>query len=179
MYTSVPIEDINQGSVEVDSGVNEKEVYFVPAANVTGVPALPDITDASALDTLAKLTGDVTLSAGKFWHKIDVLVDTSEVKNESVGPKGQRRWKSGFDLLIGGTDAQKLGFSRMVLNTPGYWLVEQRNGQKILIGSTKGPAYISEGSLTWGKTNEDTVGGSYTVEANAMAVIYEGTVTTE
>lgn len=178
-YTDVPLEDISQGSVDVDSGVNETEVYFLPAAHATGVPGLPVVDPSLGLAELATLTGEFTLVADKFWKRIPLLVDQSEVKQESVGSKGQSRYKSTFEFLIGGTDAQKLGFGRVILNTPGYYAVKQRSGQVVIVGSANSPAWTMSGSVTFGKGAEDVVGGTYTVESNSIAALFTGVIATE
>ncbi len=130
-----------------------------------------------AVKNLGTFAGDVTFDQGKGWKLIKTLVDTSEPKNEGVGPKGQRRLKSMFDFHIDGDLASVLGTQRLIEGVPCIFLVKTRGGDQIQVGDICNPAYATTSSFTAGKTQEDTTGCSFTIEATRKLGIYTGVIT--
>lgn len=174
-FENIPFENLAFQQVEKESGVCE--VRYAPISWLTGTPELKAIASTSSIEDLGTFDGDVLFIQGKGWKLIETLTDTSEPKAEGVGPKGQRRIKSMFDYHIDGKLAGVLGTQRLVEGVPCVYLVKHRGGAQILIGDLCNPAYTVTSNFTAGKTQDDTVGCSFTVEANRKLGIYTGTIT--
>lgn len=173
-FDDIPVEDIDGSIVEIESGVCE--VYYAPISTVTGTPNLTAISSSATVKALGEFDGDVTFVSGKGWNKIKTLVDTSEPKNEGVGPKGQRRIKSVFEFMTDGDNATVLGTQRLLEGVPMIYLVKHRGGDHLMIGSKCNPAYATSSNFTAGKTEGDTTGCTFSVEAQTKLGVFKGTL---
>lgn len=174
-FEDVPVENLVYDKVEVDSGVCK--VRYAPISSLSGTPKLTPITAGATIKEIGTFAGDVTFETGKGWNLIKTLTDTSEPKNEGVGPKGQRRLKSMFEFHIDGDNASVLGTQRFLEGVPCVYLVETRGGDQILVGDICNPAYATTSNFTAGKTKDDTVGCTFNVEASRTMGVYTGVIT--
>lgn len=77
--------------------------------------------------------------------------------------------------LIGTPELTPIAFT-VTVKELGIFLVKTRGGDQIQVGDICNPAYATTSSFTAGKTQKDTTGGSFTVEANGKIGIYTGTI---
>lgn len=162
---------------ETASGVSEVGIYYALHAQATTVPMPLKRTDPGyTYEKGVTVTEDIVWQAGKGFSKIDVLVDTGEIKHETPGNKGNKKIKQLFDFFVPNTAKKTLGLVKTHLNTPMIFMVTDKDGSKRQLGDAHNPAYISENTGTSGKTGEDERGVQFTIETYGTIIYYEGEV---
>lgn len=177
-FDNMEIEDLNScTNSEVQSGISETGVYYAPHAHATTIPMpLAPGDPGYTYEKATTVSTPIVFQAGKGFGKIDVQVDTGEVKVTAGGNKGNKTTKQTFEFMLKGSDERNLGFLRTHLNTPMIWIVTDRNGKKRQLGDAINPAYLSEGESTTGKTGEDDNGISFTIETYGKTIFYKSTL---
>lgn len=180
-FDDIPLEDLTQCvNDELAAGTSETEVYVAVSEHVDTFPSLPALGTASAsLESLAKITADITFIAGKGFFKLHAQTETGEVKDDLVGNKGNKKVKSMYEFFLTNTSPKNIGFIRQYKNVPLIFVVKEKTGRFRLIGSKTIPVYFDEASGTTGKGPEDDNGWQISVSATSSSPspIYEGNIT--
>lgn len=152
-------------------------VFWALHGDIANFPSIPSLSGLSNLEDAAKLTGDFTFSdVSKKFGKLYCTEDTGMVESEGVGEKDGRSFKNRLKIFHPGSEAQALGFLRLINNSGGVFIAENAEGVKYVVGSEHFPAKVIEGSFTTTETSDGRKGFTMTVEcASRMpAPIFEG-----
>jgi hypothetical protein len=181
-FDNIPLEDLTQCvNDELVAGTSETEVYAAIAEHIDTFPSLPALggdPETTTLESLAKLSADITFTGTKGFFKLQAQTETGEVKDELVGNKGNKKVKSMYDFFLPTTSERNIGFIRQFKNVGMVFIVTEKTGRKRVVGSKLNPVYMDETSGTTGKGPEDDNGWQISVSATSgsPAPVYEGNV---
>ena len=114
-----------------------RRLYYVPKADITLFPTLPEVTGASGqkMEELAKLTGNFTLDTGKYFKFIDLKDEASNVTFETVGENGSKLFNNQATAIVAGMSDEVKGFARQVKNDDLVYVFQDRAGKFCVIGN--------------------------------------------
>lgn len=138
----------------------KNRIAFIPASEVTTVPTL-GASGVNATGTFAYKTG----SGAKYVYATEKTVG---YKAESQGDVDGQSFKQSGEFFFPGVLAEAAAFARYVNTHPGYLVIEDHNGQQILIGQPNMTARIKPG-VDLGKATTDRKGFTFTFEAECLA----------
>ncbi|MGL4860584.1 MAG: hypothetical protein ACRC5A_12805 [Enterobacteriaceae bacterium] len=147
----------------------KNRVAFIPAADVSVVPALPLPADIAADADLVTAKGAFTFrTSGQKPKYIYATDKTIGFKSESQGEIDGQSFKQSGDFFFPGNKVAAAAFARYVNNTPGYLILEDPAGVQILVGQEGLPVRIKP-SLDLGKAPSDRRGFTFAFEADSIA----------
>lgn len=150
--------------------------YYAPVSEVDNFPELPANPVTAAQEVT--LDGRFTFNVGKFFRKLYITMDTSEVKDENQGERDGQSFKHTAEFFFPGTSAEALAFAANVNNTGMVFIFEEvSGGNRRVIGSKAIPAMV-KCSFTTGKATADRKGMTVTVEGYGYtpAPLYDGAI---
>jgi hypothetical protein len=166
--------DLFQG--ENMGGIGMK-IYFGLYSDVANWPTKP--TNATTLEALGKLTGDITMKPGKRMFEMYVTDDTGEFKIETVGELDGKSFVMHLSLFNPGLKPKLLGLLNSVKNDNLVFIVPDNNNQKFLMGDSVRAA-IFTGSPDGAGTGKETAGrrgiSMEFVYKTSNVYVYEGSV---
>ena len=114
-----------------------RRIYYVPKSDIVTFPTLPAITGASGqkMEDLAKLSGDFTLAADKYFQFIDLKDEASNVTFESAGENGSKLYNNQANAIVTGMGDDIKGFCRQALNDDLVYVYQNRDGSFCVIGN--------------------------------------------
>lgn len=130
--------------------------YYALAEDVDAWPSLPDWGDATDLDDLMVLTGDLTMKTGKCFFTGYMTQDTGQVSSNDQGEVDGISQKHTLKFFHPRISDKLNAFIRATNNKPMVFIVPDSNGQNLMFGSEKFPA-IKDPSGESG-TGEGTAG---------------------
>lgn len=147
-------------------------LLFIPYNAPTAVPMLP--TDIKSNEDLVKATGTFTFPADGPITKPIYLYSTDatvEYKAEAQGETDGISYKQTATFFFPGNMPEVHAFNALVKNTPGYLILEDSDGQQIMMGRPGMYPSISP-AFNGGKARADRRGTTYTAtcDANETAV---------
>jgi hypothetical protein len=164
-------------NAEIQAGVSEIGVYYAVHEQITTFPMPLNIGDANFdFEASVIVSTAIVFAAGKGFGKIIVQADSGEVNIDLVGNKGNKKTKVSFSFYVPSNNAKLLGFVRTMKNVPMLFCVQERDGQKRLVGDKFNPAYMSEVKGTTGKGGEDDKGVQFTIESFCIPIVYTSTL---
>jgi hypothetical protein len=128
---------------------NTARVWAVCACDITTFPgflATTGVGDSITLD------GNIVLAASKKFAKIDVVVDSGEVKHNQVGSVGSKNYTNSFGFKVVKNIASDEWFNKHV-NACFVFLVEDKEGNIRVLGNVKIPAMMDSSEGTTGTDN--------------------------
>lgn len=171
VFESVIYEDISYCETEeFIGGLVPTEIYYCPINRITQL-RVPGT--AGNYESAGKITQKILCTENYGFKKVKALIDTSELSSNLDGRVGRKTSGSDLELMILGTRAQLIGFSRKTRNLPLVFLVQDNNGKWFVFGTLVSPAYVSGFDLKTGKKYEDESGATIKLAANT--IIYEYT----
>lgn len=138
----------------------KNRIAFIPASEVVTTPVLA----ASGV----KATGKFTYKNGSGAKYVYATEKTVGYKAESQGDVDGQSFKISGEFFFPGALAEAAAFARYVNTNPGYLVIEDHNGQQILIGQPNMTARIKPGA-DLGKASTDRKGFTFTFEAESLA----------
>jgi len=151
-------------------------VLFVPAASVSAVPTLPLVTDVSTdVDQVTAAGAFVFKTVGdkpKYIECTDKTVkfdapNQGELEGQSFAPAGE--------FFRSGSKKEAAAFARQVNNVSGYLILEDMEGQQIIVGQPGLPCHIKP-EYAGGMARADRRGFKFTFASDAICpLIYLGT----
>jgi len=166
--------DLFQG--ENMGGIGMK-IFFGLYSDVATWPTKP--TNATTLEALGTLTGDITMKPGKRMFEMYVTDDTGEFKIETVGELDGKSFVMHLSLFNPGLKPKLLGLLNSVKNDNLVFIVPDNNGQKFLMGDAV-RASIFAGSPDGAGTGKETAGrrgiSMEFVYKTSNVYVYEGSV---
>lgn len=179
MATSATFEPLKWKMGQNNMGGYKAKLLFIPADAVTAVPEVPSpdaAADATALVTATGIftfsTGTDTVSAPVYLYSTDGEVGyTAEPQGETDGIS----YKVTLTFFFPGDTPGMHAFNAMVKNTQGYYVIEDTDGQQILIGQP-GLTAATSPSFSGGQARSDRRGTTYTATADSnYSAIFLGT----
>lgn len=166
MFVDILAEEIiNEGGLgEVISVLEKKDITTWPTW--TAAPT----TDAQR----ATRTGSFTLAATKFFTKVNIVPDESDVETNADGGAQMLSVKNVLKFKVSGVDAAKLGFFKQNKLKAMVFAYTDRSGVQYLIGDETQGAYITKVKASVGKNRGFEVEVTYTGKEPA---IWTGTPT--
>jgi hypothetical protein len=165
-------------NAENQPGLSEVELYYTRLSAVNAL-TLPLLTAASTLEERMKISAVISFNVGGRFAKIQAMVDENELESKLVGKKGNKKWQTMADLFIPGTSPKQLGFMDGYKNEPMVFVVKNRDGDTLIIGTKNNPAYIEDASYKSGKAGEDNVGTTLKISANSKVYFYSAAIQIE
>ena len=166
--------DLFQG--ENMGGIGMK-IFFGLYSDVATWPTKP--TNATTLEALGTLTGDITMKPGKRMFEMYVTDDTGEFKIETVGELDGKSFVMHLSLFNPGLKPKLLGLLNSVKNDNLVFIVPDNNGQKFLMGDAVRAA-IFTGSPDGAGTGKETAGrrgiSMEFVYKTSNVYVYQGSV---
>lgn len=153
-------------------------MYFIKKSNIVKWPE-KQISDASSLSEVAKLSGAFTLAADKKWSKVELVPDQQQIVCEQSGSWGAYMFKNTGTFVVPGSEEEATGLATMLNNDNCVFLVPQRNGKYRLLGNEEFDAVVKPGIDT-GKGSDDSNATTLTVEVEdeIAAPFYPGKIET-
>jgi len=154
----------------------KSRIAFIPASSVSTVPALAAITDLSADDAFVSAVGafvfKVVTEKPKYIQCTDKTIKFGAENQGEI--EGQSFIQSG-EFFRAGSKKAYAAFCRQVNNVPGYLILEDMEGNQVLVGQPGLPCTVKP-SFDGGMARADRRGFKFTFSADAVApVIYMGT----
>ncbi len=112
------------------------EVYYCPKDNIATLPEVPALSTTSlTLDGAGTIATDITMVADKYFHKIDLLDNASEIKSESQGDVPSKTFTNTLSFKHPSTGAAAIGFCRLANLDDFVYVVRERSGDYKLLGN--------------------------------------------
>lgn len=155
---------------EFTGGLIPTEIYYCP---INRIERLVVPNASGSYEAAGKITQKILCTENYGFKKIKALIDTSELSAALEGNIGKKTDGSDFELIILGTRAKLIGFSRKMRNVPMVFIVKDTNGRYFVLGTLVSPCYIAGFELSTGKKYDDDPAASLKLHANT--IIYEYT----
>lgn len=142
-------------------------LLFIPYNAPTSVPLPP--TDAASNEDLVKATGSFTFPAAGSITKPIYLYSTDATVEYKADPQGETdgiSYKQTASFFFPGNTPEMHAFNALVKNTPGYLILEDADGQQIMMGRPGMYPSISP-AFSGGKGRADRRGTTYTATCDA------------
>lgn len=155
-----------QGSLPVIYAVCHKKVDVFPPFGTIGSGG--SIT----------LTGDITLTATNTFKKMDMFVQTGELKHNPIGPNGSAGVQSVAEIEFRNTGATATEAAIALINSQGVFVLPQVDGTKRVIGTKDSPAIVEYLGGTEGKDGTQEKAHKFAVKTSnhQIAPYYTGTI---
>lgn len=174
IFESVNYEEISFcDTEEFHGGLIETEIYYCPIRYITQLRTPSTI---GWFESAGKISQKIICRENYGFRKMKALVETPEFNSALEGSLGRKSSSSDLELILLGTRARLIGFSRKLRHIPMVFVVKDRNGRQFVIGSLVSPAYLSNFQLKSGKKNEDETGASLKVTCNTIIYEYTNTI---
>ena len=150
--------------------------YYAPVSEIDNFPELPANPTTAAQEVT--LDGRFTFLSSKFFRKLYLTFETSEIKDENQGERDGQSFKHIAEFFFPGTEAEALAFAANVNNTGMVFIFEEvSGGNRRVIGSRAIPAMV-KCSFTTGKAVTDRKGMTVTIEGYGYtpAPLYDGVI---
>jgi len=155
---------------EFAGGLVASEILYCPINKIDRL-VVPSVY--GSFESAGKISQKILCKENYGFKKIKALVDTSELSSGLDGQIGRKNSSSDLELMILGTRAKLIGFSRKTRQVPLIFIVKDQNGKYFVFGTLVSPAFVSGFDLKTGKKYEDESGASIKLTANT--IIYEYT----
>lgn len=152
--------------------------YYAPVSEIDNFPELPSNPTSAAEEVTLEGSPGFTFAVGKFFRKLYLTFETSEIKDDNQGERDGQSFKHTAEFFFPGTEAEALAFAANVNNTGMVFIFEEvSGGNRRVIGSKAIPAMV-KCSFTTGKAVTDRKGMTVTVEGYGYtpAPLYDGVI---
>ena len=150
--------------------------YYAPVSEIDNFPELP--ANPATPEDEVTLDGRFTFLSSKYFRKLYLTFETSEIKDENQGERDGQSFKHTAEFFFPGTEAEALAFAANVNNTGMVFIFEEvSGGNRRVIGSRAIPAMV-QCSFTTGKAVTDRKGMTVTVTGYGYtpAPLYDGVI---
>lgn len=168
--------DLEWSDNKKNMGGIKTTAYYAPVSEIDVFPELP--ANPATPEDEVTLDGRFIFDSGKFFRKLYLTMETSEVKDENQGERDGQSFKHTAEFFFPGTEAEALAFAANVNNTGMVFIFEEiSGGNRRVIGSAAIPARVMC-SFTTGKATADRKGMTVTVEGYGYtpAPLYDGAI---
>lgn len=145
-------------------------------ADVAAWPTAP--VAPATVEADGQWVGDVVMKAAKNAFTFYSTDDTSELKINPVGEQDGMSYEMELTIFNPGLKKKLLGFISAAKNENLFFIVQDSEGQYILLGDSLRAAHMTAGEVGTGKTSSDRKGASLTFKFKTNTPrIYAGDVT--
>ncbi len=127
-------------------------------------PAWPSGTDALDLEEGAQLVGDLTMKAGKCAYQFSLTPDTGSFSIAPQGEQGSISFLYNLTLVSKRIRAKILGFLNAAKNRRMFFIVQDSNGEKYLMGDKHRAALLQPG--------DGAVTGTAPTDSNQTSIVF-------
>lgn len=130
-----------------------RRIYFVPKSDIAQFPKLPKADDNGVEDmaALAKLTGNFTLKADKYFRFIDLKDEASNVTYETVDES--KLFNNQANAVVRGQNDEVKGFARQVVEDDLVYVYQNRDGSFAVLGNEMYETHTSASGDTAAEAN--------------------------
>ena len=149
-------------------------VLFIPQSAVSSVPKLPSVvtTDVDAVTAAGAFVFKTVGDKPKYIQCTDKTVKFSAENQGEI--EGQSFTQTG-EFFRAGSKKEYAALARQVNNVPGYLILEDMDGNQIMVGQPNLPCHVKP-AFDGGQARTDRRGYKFTFASDAVApVIYLGT----
>src|SRR5690606_27460246 len=136
---------------EFAGGLVASEILYCPINKIDRL-VVPSVY--GSFESAGKTSQKILCKENYGFKKIKALVDTSELSSGPDGQIGRKKSTSDLELMILGTRAKLIGFSRKTRQVPLIFIVKDQNGKYFVFGTLVSPAFVSGFDLKTGKKYE-------------------------
>jgi hypothetical protein len=175
---ALDFEDIDGTSGKDNSAGIQQPVYYVDHKDVEKHPTFPKIEDGTDLASLATVSTDLTLKAGKSMKRILVTLEAGALTSDSQGEIDGMSFKNALKFLVAGNTPQADGFARYAKNSNFYLLSFELDGTARLLGNPGYPAKMVSAPGTTGEKSADRKNRTFTFQSvwSGPAPVFTGKV---
>lgn len=148
----------------------KKYLAFVPEHYVTTIPE-PEAAAEGNEGVVCTVTGSFTFETGKSFKYIDCTSNSVAHESSTQGEEGSKSFKQKGSFYHPGSAKEAMEFAATIINTPGYLLTYDRDGNQILVGQPGNPVSITC-DHNFGKTATDSKGFTFNWEWDAPVPAY-------
>lgn len=126
-----------------------RTILLASVRDILSYPTIPDRNGENM--TLAKIpvyTGTFALATGKYFIRVDIIVNDGQMQVEAQGTIGSRTFHVTATVNAPGTEEEITGLISELLNDEIIALVQQRNGKFRVVGSQAFPATVNPQQAT-------------------------------
>ncbi len=143
-------------------------VLFIPACAVSEVPKLPDLTDSSNDDAFVTASGSFTFKeSDKKPLYIQCTDKTVKCDAENQGEIEGQSFNVSGEFYRAGSEKRYAALARQINNTPGYLVLEEFDGQQIMVGQPGLPCIVKP-SMEGGMARADRRGYKFTFQSDSV-----------
>ncbi|MDN3595312.1 hypothetical protein [Zunongwangia endophytica] len=163
---------------EIISGISDLEVYGAAISDFKVIAAPPKLDVATNFEEAGAIAETHTFKESRGFHKIQIQADSGSVENTQLGEKSNLGVQNSLTGAMRNNKKTK-GYLRYYKNTPMIFIVREKTGNLVQIGSQNCPAYIVEFTGNTGAAPGDAKNIQVIIRDAQpyFAPDYEGTIT--
>lgn len=174
------LEDIDWAQGQDNTAGVQQSIYFINMADliVGGFPALPKMEDATTLEELVTVAGNLVLKEGTKPARVYGTLEKGASTSESQGEFDCVSFKNGFKFFHPGNKAKADGFVRFMKNGSYAVVYAELDGTVRLLGWPGYPAKLLSAPGTSGEKTADSKGRTFTMQSvwGGPAPVFTGKV---
>ena len=128
---------------EIVAGLNDLEVYGAAVTDFETIAEPPKLNVAANFEEAGSIAEAHTFKEGRGFHKIQIQADSGSVENTQLGEKGNISVQNSLTGAMRNNKKTK-GYLRYYKNVPMIFVVREKTGNLVQLGSKNSPAYIVE-----------------------------------
>jgi len=186
MAQDIVVQEIGGVGCEPIGGLAHLEIRIAPVDWFTAIGEPKPLCDpipaneATTFEEMIDITTDHTFAVGKGFMKLKGIEDTVGIESAMIGNAKRRLFENKLSVLIAGSDAKRLGFTRWAKNKDFIVLAtEIESGRTRQLGTSRRPASISELTGKIDPTPEGDNAAAFVFSDKQVyeAPIYKGIIT--
>ena len=164
---NIVLTDLSHDDAEDNTAGLAQNIYYGKISDVMTFPA-PVVDDSAGNGNLADLvtiSSNIVMKSGKVMQKIYITLEEAELNGKLQGEIDGKSYMNGITFLHPGSKAAVLGFAQWSKNADLFFIVQEADGQRRILGHPAYPAKASDGDLTTGKKSADRKGNTFTFQS--------------
>ena len=156
----------------------QQNIYLIDMLDVTTHPTFPKIEDATSLEELATVVGNIVLATGRKAFRLQCTLEKGAATSDSQGEMDGMSFKNALKFQIPGATAKSDGFARYAKNGSFYLLYFELDGAPRLLGHPGYPAKMVSAPGTSGEATSTMKQRTFTFQSvwSGPAPIFPGKV---
>lgn len=152
---SIELENLDICSNEESlPGVNELEIYGAPVKDFEVIAEPPKLSEATSYKEAGTISESHIFKEGKGFHRLQIFANTGTVDSAQIGEVGRLGSQNSLTGAIP-NDARSKGYLRRHQNQAMIYIVRDRDGKLVQLGSKNSAARVAEFTGTTGTAPGD------------------------
>lgn len=147
-----------------------KYLAFVPEHYVTKVP-VPAVPEGESEEVVCTVSGAFAFDGAKGFKYVDCTSNSVSHEAATQGEEGSKSFRQKGGFYHPGSKKEAMAFAAGLINTPGFLLTYDRDGNQILVGQPGNPVSITC-DHNFGKAATDAKGFTFSWEWDAPVPAY-------